>query len=465
MRACLIAAAMGFFEIISETRRVTSFRMTDEGYDSTATLSHAATWLAQLNALPVEVEAKARLLLLDTFGCLLAGLRHPRVRQFGKVLQHAFPGDTAWPASDIKLGAAGIAALGAAAACWDEACEGNSSAHGRPGLPVVPSLLALSATQDISLGDLLVALVTGYEIGARAGELWRIPPGWHVDGSWHSLSVAAAVARLTWGPRGIHPAMEAAACQIPASLYLPIATGSVLRNTYPAHAVLLGMLSAAAATAGFEMPHDAFEEGRRRVLRATSPASATPSGQWTILAGYLKPFAGVRHTHYGVEAALHLRKHREFSLERIKVIRLQTYEEAVQYCGNRAPWTAIQAQFSLSYAIAAALVLGDLGPNAYTDVGNPAIARLENSVVVEANPSRVRRGATLTIDLGGRSVAESVDDVAGDPAKPMTRDEVVAKFHRYTEPTLGQRQAGLLVGFVLDGDATTPARRCFALAR
>ena len=132
-------------------------------------LSDAAAWLAQLDALPAEVDAKARLLLLDTFGCLLAGLRHPEVRQFGQALRLALPGDTAWPTSDIKLGAAGSAALGAAAACWDEACEGNSSAHGRPGLPVVPALLALSATHDVSLGDLLVALVTGYEIGARAG--------------------------------------------------------------------------------------------------------------------------------------------------------------------------------------------------------------------------------------------------------------------------------------------------------
>ncbi len=155
--------------------------MADAGAESASSLSQAAAWLAKRDALPPKVEAKARLLLLDTFGCLLAGLRHPEVKQFGQALRLAFPGDTAWPTSDIKLGAAGSAALGAAAACWDEACEGNSSAHGRPGLPVVPALLALSATHDISLGDLLAALVTGYEIGARGGEAWRIPPGWHVD--------------------------------------------------------------------------------------------------------------------------------------------------------------------------------------------------------------------------------------------------------------------------------------------
>src|SRR5207253_5067738 len=126
--------------------------MTDAGFQSATALSQAAAWLAELNVLPPKVDSKARLLLLDTFGCLVAGLRHPEVRQLGQALRLAFPGDTAWPSSDIRLGGAGLAALGAAAACWDEACEGNSAAHGRPGLPVVPSLLALSAAQDISLG-------------------------------------------------------------------------------------------------------------------------------------------------------------------------------------------------------------------------------------------------------------------------------------------------------------------------
>ena len=152
---------------------------------SKPTLAETVTWLSRCDALPRDVEAKARLLLLDTFGCLLAGLLHPDVRKFGQALHLAFPGEAAWPTSDVKLGPAGLAALGAAAACWDEACEGNASSHGRPGLPVVPALLALAASRQTKLADLLLALTTGYEIGTRAGEAWRIPAGWHVDGGWH----------------------------------------------------------------------------------------------------------------------------------------------------------------------------------------------------------------------------------------------------------------------------------------
>jgi 2-methylcitrate dehydratase PrpD len=430
-------------------------------FDSNATLAETVAWLMRCDRLPAEVEAKARLLLLDTLGCALAGLRHPDVHKFGQALRLAFPGDTAWPSSDIKLGPAGLAAFGAAAACWDEACEGNAAAHGRPGLPVVPALLALAATRDTSLGELLLALATGYEIGTRAGEAWRIPAGWHVDGSSHSLGVAAAAARLIAGPQAMPSAIEAAACQIPASLYLPITVGSVLRNTYPAHAALLGMLAAAAAAAGFDAPPGALEEARRRVLHAASSANVSPAGHWTILDGYLKPFAAVRHTHYGAEAALRLRRHPRFSSERIGAITLQVYPEAVQYCGNRAPRTAIQAQFSLSYAVAAALVLGDLGPEAYRDIGDATISRLERSVTIDADPSRTRRSATLTIDVAGTLLSESVDVVAGDASRPMTQDQVVDKFTRYVEPSLGRRGVDALVSFCLEGGRAEPARRCF----
>lgn len=432
---------------------------------SGATLEDVAAWLAECDSLPRNVEAKARLLLLDTMGCLLAGLRHADVQQFGRALQFAFPGRLAWPASDIALGPAGLAALGAAAACWDEACEGHSAAHGRPGLPVVPALLALGAGQDTTLGDLLLALVTGYEVGVRAGQAWRIPPGWHVDGSWHSLAVAAAAARLISGPAHIQPAIEAAACQIPASLYLPIATGSVLRNTYPAHAVLLGMMSAAAAQGGFEMPRGSLEEARRRVLNAGAEASTTRAGEWTILNGYLKPFAGVRHTHYAVEACLRLRERPEFSLDKITSIRLQIYPEAVQYCSNRAPRTAIQAQFSLSYAMAAALALGDLGPDAYTDIDEAQITRIERMVTIESDPARRTRSATATVEIGGKKLAEDAENVIGDPANPMSKDQATAKFLRYVEPSLGPARTKLLVDFFIDGNLTVPARQCFALAR
>jgi len=83
-------------------------------------------------------------------------------------------------------------------------------------------------------------------------------------------------------------------------------------------------------------------------------------------------------------------------------------------------------------------------------------------VTVEANPSRLRRSAKLSIDLGGTILTESVDDIAGDATNPMTRDQVAEKFQRYTEPALGRQRAQALVSFILDGDRTEPARTCLS---
>src|SRR6185295_18953005 len=97
-----------------------------------APLADALEWLFRTRA-PAAVQAKAREVMLDTFGCVLAARRHPEVAAFGKALEAADPGS-----------ASAAAAAFAAAACWDEACEGLARAHGRPGLSVLGALHALA---------------------------------------------------------------------------------------------------------------------------------------------------------------------------------------------------------------------------------------------------------------------------------------------------------------------------------
>lgn len=398
-----------------------------------------------------DVEAKARLLLLDSLGCILAGLTQPEVRALNDSLARAFPGALALPGMTRPLGPAGFAALAAAAMCYDEACEGLAEAHGRPGLAVVPVVLALGAGRPP--GALLAALVAGYEAGARAGIAWRIRPGMHVDGSWHSLGAAVAAANLM----GLNAADAAAAahhaaCQVPFSLYLPVARGMTGRNLYPAHAALLGVLCAAGEAAGIAAPADALAEARLLALGLETPPQAVAPGRALILDAYLKPFAAVRHVHYAAAAALALRPRLSGA---IRAVRLETYAEALRYCANRAPATPIAAQFSLSFGTAAALLLGGLGPEAYRRLDDRDLRRIEAMVdLVEdaALTDAGRRGATLIVTTDTGTLREMVTRVVGDPDLPMTRDEVVAKFQRYAAPALGGR-ADEVARAVLQGSA------------
>ena len=379
------------------------------------------------------VAAKARLLLLDSLGCALAGLRHPRVAAFAQALQIALPGDVALAGARLAPGAA--AAVLAAATCWDEANEGLARAHGRPALPVAPLALVARA-RGMAPRAALAGFALGYEVAARAGEAWRIRPGMHVDGSWHALGAAAAAARLAGlDAAGIARAVRLVACQVPFALYAPIAAGMDGRNSYPAHAALLGSLAAAAAAAGMDAPEGGFAEARDLALGLTAPAVMTPPGTWLLQDAYLKPFAGVRHAHYAAAAALALRGRVAPEPERIV---LATYAEALRYAGNRAPRAAIAAQFSLSWAVAAALVQGDLGPDAYTEaaLADPRLRAIEARVeLVEdaALTAAGRRGAMLTVDGESATIA----GVTGDPDRPMGVEEAVAKFRRFAGPTLG----------------------------
>jgi 2-methylcitrate dehydratase PrpD len=372
-------------------------------------LAGVLRWLWSVQP-PRDVRARARLVLLDTLGCALAACSHSRLVELGKVFDETDPGSVAASAARFAM-----------AACWDEACEGLARAHGRPGVPVIAALQALAARRRATLGEVLDALIAGYEVGGRLGEALRIAPGMHVDATWPALGVAAACIHLLKGSaEQALAALRIAGCQIPRSLYLPVKAGADARNTYLAHAAQLGLLAAQAALANVSAPDGVLEELGAKPLAAP--------GEWLILEGYLKPFAAVRHVHYAAAAAMQVR----VDVQRIKAIELRTYEEAIRYCGNRAPRTALQAQFSLSYGVAHALRFGSLDPDAYRAerLSDPIVVRLERAVAIEEDPALTaaqERGARLTVHLEN----EAIETLSGDPLQPMGRQEVLAKFARY----------------------------------
>lgn len=408
---------------------------------------------------------KARLLLADSLGCMLAGLGHARPRDLGAALAATMPGAIRIAGVEPGLSQAGAATLLAAAMCWDEANEGLARAHGRPALAVAPLCIAALAEGRATLAEARAAFALGYEVAGRAGEAWRIRPGMHVDGSWHALGAAAAAARLAGGDQAtVGRAVRLAACQLPFSLYAPIAAGMDGRNTYPGHAVLLGTLAAAGALAGMDGPAGGFAQARHLALGLDQDAVVAPPGQWLVEEAYIKPFAGVRHAHYAAAAAIELRAGLGMRLAEVRSVTLATYAEALRYAANRAPASAIAAQFSLSWAVAAALLQGDLGPAAYTDaaLADPTLRRLEALVTLVEDPDLTAsgdRGAGLAVTLQDGTVLEArADQVPGDPALPMSVAATCAKFLRFAAPALGEAQARAVLVLLLDGTGEeTPA--------
>ncbi len=387
-------------------------------------------WLYEDDPL-ADAEDRARLLLLDTLGCYIAGQAKPEPSVLAKRFAELEPGSLSLPGHDAPLTVSAATFMLAVGACWDEACEGLARAHGRPGLHAIPPAVAIGLAKDLDLGAVLRAIVAGYETGGRMGEALRIKPGMHVDGAWGALGAAASAARALGGDSAACvAAVEFVACQVPFSLYAPVADGKTARNTYVGHGATLGLAAGLAALSGVGSPPDALADYFKIALDGGSePPELAPPGPLYLLEGYLKPHAAVRHVHYGAECALDWRRAHGVDTRNIEAITLRIYDEARRYCGNRAPRTAIQAQFSLTHGLARTLVAGDLGPAAYTEAGlnDPEVRRLEALIVLEIDEDMTRtetRGATLTIQTGHARTSASVTTIPGDPGRPFGADAV-----------------------------------------
>jgi 2-methylcitrate dehydratase PrpD len=435
-----------------------------------ATLSQIAHWLhRETIADGPAVEQRARLLLLDTIGCFIAAQTKPEPAALARDLAALEPGPIHLPGTAAGLSVTGASMAIAVGACWDEACEGLARAHGRPGLHAIPAVLATALARDHDLGSALDAIVTGYEVGGRLGKALRIRPGMHVDGAWGALGAAAGANRILGGTsQSCVSAVLIVACQIPFSLYAPVAAGDTARNIYCGHGATLGLHAALAARAGMTAPQDALSEYNHRALGgAQGPIPLTGTGEYLILEGYLKPFAAVRHVHYGAQAALNWRRDNGRDTSRVSAISLKIYSEAIQYCGNRSPTTGIQAQFSLSQGLAWMLFSGSLGPEAYTDdaLNHPEVHRLENLVQITPDPTldaAGSRGATLTITTGDTSHQYAVTSVPGDPDTPLSDVQVREKFLEYTTPVIGQPLARKISSGLLDAPLGTKMNEIFA---
>jgi 2-methylcitrate dehydratase PrpD len=77
------------------------------------------------------VSQHARLVFMDTIGCMLAGRRAPEVAALEAQLGALEPGGFPMPGGR-PLGARAACQLLAIGSTWHEACEGHAYAHGRP---------------------------------------------------------------------------------------------------------------------------------------------------------------------------------------------------------------------------------------------------------------------------------------------------------------------------------------------
>ncbi len=295
--------------------------------------------------------------------------------------------------------------------------------------------------------------------------------GFHPTGTCGAFGAAAA-AGLVLGHDAatIANALGIAGTQASGSMEF-LADGAWTKRLNPGWAATAGLHAAALAGAGFRGPAAVFE-GRDGVLHAYSDGASTgplvATGEWEMLRTAIKPHACCRYMQGPIDATLALRAEHAIAadaVERVEVGMLAAGAPIV--CEpreqKRRPRSVVDAQFSLPFGVAVALVRGAAAPDDFAPAvfGDATVHRVMDRVVgvpdAELDAAFPRSWPCwVRITLrGGRTLERRVTHPHGDPEAFLGRAELEAKFRALAGRVLDAPALGRLLA-AIDGFAAAP---------
>ncbi|HEV8307960.1 MAG TPA: MmgE/PrpD family protein [Methylomirabilota bacterium] len=193
----------------------------------------------------------------------------------------------------------------------------------------------------------------------------------------------------------------------------------------------------------------------------------------------LKRYNAEIHSQSALEALIELRDEHGLRAADVERIEIDVFDVAYHIIGGgeegdkRTVRTKEEADHSLPYMLAAALVDGQVMPEQYTSerIGRDDVQALLRRVVVRPDPGYSRRfpaehACRVTVVLRqGRAVRREKADYEGFHTRPMSWDTVVRKFERLSEPSTDAALRRAITDAVVDLEARSTADLTGLLAR
>lgn len=447
--------------------------MTDQPTDPSGPTGALARWVADLTLdhVPDRVRHRAKHLLLDGVGCALVGAQLPWSRlATDAVLAMEATGDA------IVIGTGRCTSPTAATVLNSTYIQGFELDDFHPVAPlhscslVVPAILSTAALTGRARGaDALLAAIAGFEVGPRVG--CSLHGTQMLDRGWHSGPVFGThTAAMTAGKlRGLSPAALEDALGLAATQsggLVAAQFGAMSKRMQHGFAARNGFYAAGLAAAGYTGIKQVFETEYGGFLSVFGEghdpdASAVTAGlgvRWETDAIMVKSFAAMGGLHAGIQAARSLRN--EIAGQRISHVDI-TVGETVYRHGwwpPDRPLTAVGAQMNIAYAVAAALLDGDVLPEQFTAarLDSDDIWQLIGATSVHLDPAladapiAAKFGTTVSVTTGDGAVhAAQVSQPHGAPPDPVTNAELLAKFHALTDRVTTHARATAIADAVL----------------
>lgn len=321
-----------------------------------------------------------------------------------------------------------------------------------PSSPIFPAPIAAGEHLGASGRDVLAAGVLGIEIALRLGLVIGGAPrdgtqAWHITSTCGVIGAAAAAGRLL----GLTSEQMTYALGIAATQASGLGEvfGSMCKPFHAGRAAQGGLVAAQLAKRGFTSSTKTLE-GQRGFIPAMADGYdlgllVDRLGQdWEIPRVGLKPYACGAGNHALIDAMITLRQIDGATLDNVERIVGRVRNPAYNLMRQRHPATDLETKFSYFHTMAASFIDGAAYPAQFTHAKavDPVIASLRDRIMVEADPSLSGRNAVVTLQLkDGRSYTERVDHPTGTPERPMSDDDISAKFRALSDGVLPWAQS------------------------
>ncbi|MES3001237.1 MAG: MmgE/PrpD family protein [Pseudomonadota bacterium] len=318
-----------------------------------------------------------------------------------------------------------------------------------PAGPVASAVLALAEKTGASGRDVVDALVLGIDVACRIGNTMypdHYDRGWHITGSTGMLGAAAGCARLMkFDEKQTAMALGIASSQ-PVGFREQF--GTMTKPFHPGGAARAGLMSALLAKNGFTASPRALEAPRGFVQvasdkRAWNEVTDELGERFEISFNTYKPFACGIVIHPSIDACAQLRE-QGVKPEQVERIELRVHSLVLELTGKKEPKDGLQGKFSVYHGCAVGLIYGQAGEDEFSDavVNDPKVVALRNKVQATVDDSIDEAAVDATAVLtDGRRIHVRVDHAIGSLERPLSDQQLEAKFNALVIPVLGEAKA------------------------
>jgi 2-methylcitrate dehydratase PrpD len=325
--------------------------------------------------------------------------------------------------------------------------------------PMTAATLAFGEKIGASGKDVVLGWMVGYEIIAQTAKVTADPKGnillnkgWFNQGFLPAIAVAAAAARMS----GLDVMQTRMAMGHAASTMAGMLKnrGSDTKGFVAGNAAMHGIMAAELVALGFTA-NDEIMDGEIGVAQLLSFGTRGPEamldglGSWTMatLGSSLRLHAACGASHWAQDALQKIVRRQPVRPEEIARIDIDFPEFLQPMVPYASPETGLEAKYSLQYSVATIALDGRAGLHQYSDaaVQRPEARSLMDKIVVHPTNGSLESRVVLTL-ANGETLEEVVTRTHGNPSDPLTRDEVVGKFHECAEELMSEGQRNQVLG-------------------